>query len=175
MAIKLSKQSDIESFRALEILRAVKERAAKGESIIQLAPGQPCFGAPPAALEYAKEIIARDPQQGYTEAVGMALLRDRIAVHYRDTYKHDLDYNRIALTMGSSGGFVLAFLAAFDAGDTVALTVPTYPAYRNILKSMGLKIVEIETGPETNYQPTADLLEKSGKKSAPGATRTMSA
>ncbi|MCC7304829.1 MAG: aminotransferase class I/II-fold pyridoxal phosphate-dependent enzyme [Alphaproteobacteria bacterium] len=164
MPLKLSKRSDIESFRALENLRAVKERLAKGEDIIQLSPGQPCFGAPAQALEYAQGVISRDPQQGYTEALGMSLLRDRIAVYYRDHYKCEIDYRRVAVTIGSSGGFVFAFLAAFDAGDTVALTTPTYPAYRNILKSLNINVVEIETTAETNYQPTAALLEKSGKK-----------
>lgn len=161
---KLSKRSDIETFRALDNLRAVNARIAKGEDIIRLEAGQPCFGAPEAALQYAQDMIKNDPRQGYTDALGMTLLRDRIALYYRDQYSVDFDYNRVSVSIGSSGGFILAFLAAFDAGDTIALTTPTYPAYRNILKSLNLNIVEIETSAETNYQPTASLLEKSGKK-----------
>lgn len=162
--MKLSKRSDIETFRALDNLRAVNERIARGEDIIRLEAGQPCFGAPQAALDYAIEMIKNDPRQGYTDALGMTLLRDRIAVYYRDQYGEDLNYNRVTVTVGSSSGFILAFLAAFDAGDTIALTTPTYPAYRNILKSLNLNIIEIETRAETNYQPTAALLEDSGKK-----------
>jgi aspartate/methionine/tyrosine aminotransferase len=161
---KLSLRSDIETFRALDNLRAVNARIAKGEDIVRLEAGQPCFGAPAEALKYAQEMIKNDPRQGYTDALGMTLLRDRIALYYRDQYGADLDYNRVIVTAGSSPGFILAFLAAFDAGDTIALTTPTYPAYRNILKSLNLNIVEIETTAESNYQPTAALLEKSGKK-----------
>ncbi len=164
MALKVSKRSDIPNFRALAILSAVNERIEKGEDIIRLEAGQPCFGAPAQAIEYAKQVLDSDAKQGYTAAIGMPLLRDRIAVHYRDTYGVDLDYNNVALSMGSSAGFILAFLAAFEAGDKIGITMPTYPAYRNILKSLNLEIVEIETSAATNYQPTAELLEKSGKK-----------
>jgi aspartate/methionine/tyrosine aminotransferase len=164
MAFKPSKRSDIPNFKALDILREVAERRGAGEDIISLAPGQPSRGAPDAALDYARKVLEGDTRQGYTEAIGMRLLRDRIAVFYRERYGINLDHSRVAVTIGSSGGFVLALTAAFDVGDTVALTAPTYPAYRNFLKSIGLKVIEIETSPKTNYQPTAELLEKSGHK-----------
>ena len=164
MALKLSNRSSIESFRALENLRLVNERIAKGENIIQLSPGQPCFGAPEAALQYAQDMIKQDPRQGYTDAIGAVFLRDRISKYYSERYNAKVDASQIIVTVGSSGGFIFSFLAAFDAGDTVAITTPTYPAYRNILKSLNINIVEIPTTSETNYQPTAELLAKSGKK-----------
>ena len=64
----------------------------------------------------------------------------------------------IALTTGSSGGFLLAFLAAFDPGDRVAMASPGYPCYRNILSALGCEVVEIPCGPETRYQPTVQML-----------------
>lgn len=164
MALKLSRRSDIESFRVLDNLRAVNERIAKGENIIRLEAGQPCFGAPPETLDYARSMITNDPIQGYTDAIGMVLLRDRIGLYYRDRYGCDVDYSRIAITTGSSGGFIFAFLAAFDKGDTIAVTLPSYPPYRNILQALGINVVTIDTTPETNYQPTAELLAASGKK-----------
>lgn len=164
MTLKLSKRSDIESFRALETLRAVNERIGRGQDIIRLEAGQPCFGAPEPALAHARQVILNDPKQGYTESLGMSPLRDRVAVHYRDTYGYEMDYSRVAITTASSSGFILSFLAAFDKGDKVALTTPTYPAYRNILKSLGIEVVEIPARAEDNYQPTAKLLEECGKK-----------
>lgn len=163
MSIKCSNRSDVETFRALENLRAVNERIAHGEDIIRLEAGQPCFGAPEETLKYATEMIKNDPKQGYTDALGMTLLRDRISVYYRDRYGVDFDYNRTTVSVGSSGGFILAFLAAFDAGDTIAMVTPTYPAYRNILKSLNLNVLEIPASSETNYQPTVELLESCGK------------
>ena len=165
MSLKMSKRSTgVEGFRALTILSEVAERRAAGESIISLAPGQPCFGAPAAALKAAQNYIDHDPVQGYTAAIGTVPLRQRLARYYKDSYGLEIDYRRIAITTSSSSGFVMALLTAFDAGDTVALTTPTYPAYKNMLQSLGINIVYIETGKDDNYQPSATLLEKSGKK-----------
>lgn len=161
--LKLSSRSDIPMFQALDILRQVNERAAEGVDIKRMGAGQPCFGAPQGALDYAIEMIKRDPIQGYTEAVGMPSLRERIAAYYDSHYGVTISPNEVVIAAGSSSGFILDFLAAFDAGDRVLVTTPTYPAYRNILKSLNIEVVEIEARPEDNYQPTLELLQNCGK------------
>lgn len=150
-------------FRALDILRQVNERSAEGIDIVRMGAGQPCFGAPQPALDYAIEMIQKDPCQGYTEAIGMPSLRERIAEYYKNYYNVSVSAANIVITSGSSCGFILDFLAAFDAGDKVAVTTPTYPAYRNILKSLNIEVVEIEARAQDNYQPTLDLLENCGQ------------
>ncbi len=163
--LKNSNRSDIAMFRALDILRQVNEREATGQNIIRMGAGQPCFGAPQAALEYASEMMIKDPRQGYTEAMGMPALRERIVQYYADYYGvTDISPANIVITTGSSSGFILDFIAAFDAGDRIALTTPTYPAYRNILKSLNLEVVEIEARKTDNYQPTLDLLQNCGQE-----------
>lgn len=162
-SLKRSRRSDIATFRALDIMREVHARAAAGEDIMRMGAGQPCFGAPEAALDYARTMITADPRQGYTEAIGMLSLRERIAQYYHDYYGVKAKAENMLISVGSSGGFLLLFLAAFDAGDKIAITTPTYPAYRNILKSMNLEVIEIETAAKDNYQPTADLLETCGQ------------
>jgi len=165
MSLKLSNRSDIQTFRALKNVREVNKRIANGEDIIQMHYGQPCFGAPQAVLDLARQNITDDPIQAYTGAVGTVQLQERIARFYNEAYQiPGLDPNRIAITTGSSGAFLFAFLAAFDAGDTVAITTPTYPAYENILNALDINVVRIPTDLDTNYQPTAALLEKSGQK-----------
>jgi len=164
MALKASRRSDIPMFRALDILREANERGAKGEDIMRLEAGLPCFGVPKGVLDYAREVMANDPRQTYTEALGMPLVRDRIALYYKERYDIDLDYSRIAITVGSSGGMFMAFLSAFDTGDKVAVCTPTYPPYRNIMSTLGLEIIEIETTPETDFQPSVELLEACGAK-----------
>ncbi len=161
--MKVSKRSDIPMFRALDILRQVNERTAKGIDVRRMGAGQPNVGAPQAALEYAISKIVSDPRQGYTEAVGMPALRERIAAHYQKTYGVGVYPKNIVVTAGSSSGFILGFLAAFDAGDRVAVTTPTYPAYRNILKSLSIEVVEIESREQDNFQPTLDLLQNCGQ------------
>ncbi len=162
--LKPSNRSDIAMFQALDILRQVNEREEQGVDIVRMGAGQPCFGAPQGALDYAIEMIKKDPTQGYTQAIGMPSLRERIAEYYDSYYNVTISPANVVITGGSSCGFILDFLAAFDAGDRVAVTTPTYPAYRNILKSLNIEVVEIEARAEDNYQPTLDLLENCGEK-----------
>ena len=93
---------------------------------------------------------------GYTPAVGILELREAIAGHHRRTYGVDVDPDEVIVTTGSSGGFLLAFLAAFEVGDKVAMARPGYPCYRNVLTALGIEVVEIPTGPETRFQPTVE-------------------
>src|SRR3970282_771221 len=95
-----------------------------------------------------------------TEALGLAELRSRLAQFYRARYGVTVPSERIVITTGSSGAFLLAFLAAFDAGDKGALTAPSYPAYKNILSALGIEAIEIPVGEETHFQPTPEVLAK---------------
>jgi aspartate/methionine/tyrosine aminotransferase len=119
--------------------------------------GQPATGAPEPVLEAARRALAAD-RLGYTDALGLESLRRRIARHYGESFGIDVDWRRIAVTTGSSGAFILAFLAAFEPGDRVALASPGYPAYRNILSALGAQVASVPVGPATNFQPTPDVL-----------------
>ncbi|MEE9318193.1 MAG: aminotransferase class I/II-fold pyridoxal phosphate-dependent enzyme [Rhodospirillales bacterium] len=165
MVLKIAKRGTIPPFIVMDVLRAANEREAKGEGVLHLEVGQPGTRAPAPVLAAAAAAL-EDDLLGYTEALGLPDLRSRIAKHYQETYGIEVDPGRVVATTGSSGGFVLAFLAAFDAGDRVALASPGYPAYRNILKSLGIEVVELQVGPETNFQPTPDLIERALKESS---------
>ena len=163
MALKVARRGVVPPFIAMEVLRDANARAAAGEEVLHLEVGQPGSGAPQAVIDAAKRALDQD-QLGYTEALGIPPLRRRIARHYRDTYGIDVDPDRVVVTTGSSGAFLLGFLAAFDAGDRVALAAPGYPAYRNILAALGIEPVELLAGPETRFQPTAALLERQSER-----------
>jgi aspartate/methionine/tyrosine aminotransferase len=143
----------------MEVLRDANERAARGENILHLEVGQPSTSAPRGVIEAAKRALDRD-QLGYTEALGIAPLRQRIARHYRDMHGVSVDPARVVVTTGSSGAFLLSFLATFDPGDRVALAAPGYPAYRNILVALGITPVNLPTDAETRFQPTPALLDR---------------
>ena len=162
MALKRAARGSVPPFIVMDVMRAANERAAAGEDIVHLEVGQPATPAPGAVRAAAAAALRSDPL-GYTDATGIAELRRRIARHYGELYGLDIDPARIVVTTGSSGGFVLAFLAAFDPGDRVALAEPGYPAYRNILTALGIEAVCIETGPETRFQPTPGLLDEQGR------------
>jgi aspartate/methionine/tyrosine aminotransferase len=158
MALKTAKRAAIPPFIAMEMLRAANERAAAGERVLHLEVGQPDGSAPGPVLEAAAAALTSH-RLGYTEALGVPPLRRAIAAHYRQSYGIELDPARVVVTTGSSGAFMLGFLAAFEAGDRVALAAPGYPAYRNILLALDLEPVDIAVGPETHFQPTPELLD----------------
>ena len=158
MALKIAKRAAIPPFIAMEMLRAANERAHAGARVLHLEVGQPDGSAPGPVLEAAAAAL-RSHRLGYTEALGIPPLRRAIAQHYRRSYGIDLDPARVVVTTGYSGAFMLGFLAAFEAGDRVALAAPGYPAYRNILLALDLEPVDLAVGPDTHFQPTPDLLE----------------
>lgn len=136
----------------MDMLRAANEAAAAGRDVIHMEVGQPGSRPPGPVLEAARRALETE-RIGYTDALGIPELRERIARHYRDRYGVAIDAGRVVVTTGSSGGFILAFLAAFDHGDRIALTSPGYPAYRNILASLGIEPALIETGPADRWVP----------------------
>lgn len=158
MALKVSSRGTLPPFIVMDVLRAANQRAARGENVLHLEVGQPGTSAPRAVLDAARAALEGD-RIGYTDAAGLPSLRARIARHYGDTLGLDIDPARIAVTTGSSGGFLLSFLACFDPGDRVALAAPGYPAYRNILTALGVEPVLLETGMAQRFQPSAALLD----------------
>jgi len=142
MTLKAAKRSAIEAFIVMDVMRAANERQAQGEDVWHLEVGQPSTRAPQRVLETARDALDLE-LLGYTDAFGVPPLNNAISAHYQKTYGVDVDPSRIAVTTGSSGGFVLAFLSAFDAGDRVALVSPGYPPYRNMLKALEIEVVNL--------------------------------
>jgi len=156
--MKASSRSQVSPFAVMEIISAANARRAAGQRVLNLCVGEPSSGAPEVVRRRARELLERG-DLGYTEAVGIPALRSELAAHYRRWYGVEVDPRAVAVTTGSSGGFLLAFLAAFDPGDRVAVARPGYPAYRNILRSLGCEVVELPCGPDTRYQPTVAQLD----------------
>jgi len=162
--LKTGKGASAPPFMVMDVISAANALQAAlppgAPHIIRMEVGQPSTGAPSGARAAAgRALQGRDPM-GYTEALGRRSLRDRLALHYREWYGLDLPFQRVAVTLGASGAFPLAFLAAFDPGDRVAMASPFYPPYVNILTALGMQPVIIEAGPETRFQPSVAALER---------------
>ncbi|MBF6087354.1 pyridoxal phosphate-dependent aminotransferase [Nocardia cyriacigeorgica] len=153
-----SRRSTIPPFYVMDVWKAAAERARTHGDVLVLAAGQPSTPAPAPVLRATK--IAIDAELlGYTETFGILPLRAAIAEHHRATYGYPVDPDDVVVTTGSSGAFTLVFLAAFDPGDTVVVARPGYPAYRNTLTALGCRVVELDCGAETRFQPTVAMLE----------------
>ena len=158
MALKVANRGMVPPFIVMDVLRDALALEAGGRKIIHLEVGQPSTGIPQGAVASLTRAL-REDVLGYTMASGIVPLRERIAAHYRKTDGIDLDPARVFITTGSSAAFTLAFLTAFEAGDRVALASPGYPAYRHILKSLGVIPELIPVDASTHYAPTPDHLK----------------
>ncbi|TCU74940.1 aspartate/methionine/tyrosine aminotransferase [Bradyrhizobium sp. R2.2-H] len=152
-----SRRSDVPPFMVMDVMAAAARIEAAGGHVIHMEVGQPAAGAPRTAIAAAHAALEAG-RIDYTSALGIPSLRERIARHYRDTYGCDVSPERIVVTTGSSGGFILAFLSMFEPGDRVAVTVPGYPPYRHILTALGCEPVLIETTNETRHALTGEAL-----------------
>ncbi len=161
MAIKVAQRGRVAPFMVMDVMRSANARAAAGHDVIHLEVGEPSTGAPAAVLDAARRALDEE-DLGYTEAFGLAILRRRIAQFYEERYGAcaRVEPERVAVTTGSSGAFILAFLAAFDAGDGIAFAAPGYPGYRNITAALDLEPMPIPCGIEHGFQPTAELLDR---------------
>ena len=143
----------------MDVWLAAAERQRTHGDLVNLSAGQPSAGAPSPVRDAALAAVNRK-QLGYSVALGIPELRAAIADSYRTRYDIIVEPDDVIVTTGSSGGFLLSFLACFDAGDRVAIASPGYPCYRNILSALGCEVVELLCGPETRFQPTAEMLDR---------------
>ena len=158
-----SRRSDVPPFMVMDVMAAAARIEAAGGHVIHMEVGQPAAGAPSTAIAAAHAALEAG-RIDYTSALGIPSLRERIARHYRDVYGCDVSPERIVVTTGSSGGFILAFLSMFEPGDRVAVTVPGYPPYRHILTALGCEPVLIETTNETRHALTGEALLAAHRK-----------
>lgn len=147
-----SSRSNVDPFIVMDVMEAARKAEEAGRHIIHMEVGQPGTGAPKAAMKALASALETDAL-GYTVALGLPALRSRIAQMYGEWYNVDLNPDRVIITPGSSGGFLLAFTALFDTGDRVGIGAPGYPSYRQILKALGLTPVDLLTAPENRLQP----------------------
>ena len=157
---RVASRALVPSFQVMDILDRVAQLRAAGHYVVSLCAGEPSGGAPRGVNEAAAALHASGKSLNYTPAFGISELREAIAGHYQRWYGTAVNPRNVAVTTGASGAFMLVFLAAFNAGDRVAMARPGYPGYRNILSALGINVVEIPCDASTRFQPTPDLLDE---------------
>ncbi len=156
--MKPSRRSEVAPFFVMEMMKAADERALTGVEVLHLEVGQPTTAAPEGVRRAAVAALA-DDRLGYTPALGIDELRERIARWYDERYGVIVPTDRVAVTVGASGAFVLAAIAAFDVGARIGITAPGYAAYRNILSALDLEVVSVEVDATTRFVPTSARLD----------------
>lgn len=157
--MKVAKRGQVPPFRVMEVFRDAHAHAESGADVFHLSAGQPGCEAPEPVRQKAAKLLLEGAPLGYTDARGIAPLRQRIAQYYQETYGFHVPSERIAITVGSSSAFLLALLSAFEAGDKVAIAHPCYPAYPRMLEALGLQPVYMRASKATHFQPTLAMLQ----------------
>ena len=158
-----SARSDVPPFMVMDVMAAAARIEAAGGRVVHMEVGQPAVGAPTPALDAVRAALGKSAL-GYTESLGIASLRARIARHYSEAYRLPVTADRVIVTTGSSAGFILAFLSMFEAGDRVAIANPGYPPYRHILSALGCEPVLIDTDAATRFAITGERLRAAHAK-----------
>lgn len=154
---RVALRAGIPPFYVMDVWLAAAERQRTHGDLVNLSAGQPAAPAPAPVRAAAADALTNHTL-GYTVALGIPELREAVALSYQDRHGITVDASDVVITTGSTGGFLLAFLASFDVGDRVAVTSPGYPCYRNILSALGCEVVEVPCGPDTRFQPTVAML-----------------
>jgi aspartate/methionine/tyrosine aminotransferase len=158
--LQVAQRANVPPFHVMDMIEAASRRQREYGDVLSLLAGQPLTGAPEPVRAEAVRLLESGAPLGYTPAIGIVELREAIAGHHRRTHGLEVSADDVVVTTGASGGFLLAFLAAFEAGDRVAMARPNYPCYRNVLTALGCEVVELPSGPETRFQPTLEQLEQ---------------
>jgi aspartate/methionine/tyrosine aminotransferase len=162
MTLKIGKSNHIPAFLAMQVMQSAQQRETEGHDIVHLEVGQPSTPPPRRVCTALSAALDNTAAHGYSVALGQPALRQRIAAHYADWYGLTADWRHIAITPGSSLGFAIAFLAAFDAGDHIAIATPGYPAYRNLMVALGLVPDLVPARAAQAWMPDLQALEKAG-------------
>ena len=157
--MKNSKRSKVDPFIVMDVMESARKAEASGKNIIHMEVGQPGTAAPKLAQEYLKKELSVNTL-GYTVTLGIPELRKKIARLYGDWYNLDLNPERVVVTNGSSGAFILSFTSLFDSGERVGIGSPGYPSYRQILKSLDLIPIDIQTEIQNSFQPIPEDIKK---------------
>jgi aspartate/methionine/tyrosine aminotransferase len=160
--LKIGRAARVPPFHVMDVIAAANRKQARlaplAPHVIRMEVGQPGTGAPAGAVLAAQNALKSGNPLGYTEALGLPSLREAIGAHIQHWYGLNIPRARIAVTTGASGAFPLAFLAAFDPGDRVALAAPFYPPYVNILTALGIEPVILQASAAHRFQPTPEQL-----------------
>jgi len=155
----VARRANVPPFHVMDLLAAAAERRRTHGDLLDLVAGQPSTPAP-APVRAAAHRALDEEVLGYTVALGIPSLREAICAHHRRMHGLEVSPDDVVVTTGSSGGFLLTFLAAFEPGDRVAIARPGYPCYRNVLTALGCEVVELPAGPGSRFQPTVEMLEE---------------
>ena len=140
---------------AFEVLAKAKALEAKGKSMIHLEIGEPDFATPKTIIDAGiKHLLTGEVK--YTPAAGLPELREKIAAFYRQRYGVSVNPQRIFVTPGASGAFLLAFGVSLNPNEELLMADPCYPCNSNFVTLFGGKTNSIAVDASSRYQLSSE-------------------
>ncbi len=159
MQPRASRIGKIRPFIVMELLARARALEAQGKRIIHLEIGEPDFPTPKSIARAGLDAIAAGHVR-YVQAAGLPQLRQAIAAFYQKRYGVSIAAERIFLTPGGSGAFLLALALLLEPAKRVLMTDPGYPANPNFVHLFSGVPEAIPVSAATNFHLTAKLVRE---------------
>lgn len=156
-----AKSQKVKPFYVMELLEKAQALEADGADVVHMEVGEPDFPTPPSIKEAATRAI-RESRTFYTHSLGLAELRERIAAHYAESRGVKISPERVIVTSGTSGAFLLLAAVLLNRRRNLFISDPGYPCYRNFGILFDAHVVPIPVSGESRFQITTESLEKTG-------------
>ncbi len=154
-------------FYVMELLQRAKQLEAEGRDVIHMEIGEPDYPTPEFIVEAGIKLI-QTGEIKYTAAAGLPELRKKISEFYKKKYALQIDYERIFITPGASGAFLLALGVSLNPDEEILMADPCYPCNNNFVQFLGGRTRFVNVGASTEYQLTADLIYKNWQQNSKG-------
>jgi len=140
------------------IVMDILAEARKYEDIIHMEIGEPDLEPSPKVIETLERAV-KEKKFFYTPALGLWELREKISEFYRNKYGVEISPERVIVTTGTSGAFLVAYAITLNAGDRIILPDPSYPCYKNFAHLLDVEPVFVNVGRETNYEIRKEMIQ----------------
>jgi aspartate/methionine/tyrosine aminotransferase len=166
-ALLADRTAKIVPFYVMALLDRAKQLESEGRDIIHMEVGEPDFATPKTIVDAGIKQLQTGNIK-YTPAAGLPELRGKIAKYYQSHYAVSIEKERIFVTPGASGAFLLALAASINPGDEILMSDPCYPCNHNFIKLFEGKAITIPVDASTAYQLTAELIKRYWTESTKG-------
>ena len=140
---------------AFAVLAKAAELQRQGRDVINLGIGQPDFKTPPHIVEAAVKAL-RDGEHGYTDATGIAPLREAVAEDLHRRLGVEVSPDLVLIMPGGKVTMFMAILMFGEAGADIVYPDPGFPIYRSMIEFTGARPVPAPMREENGFAFSAE-------------------
>ncbi len=140
---------------AFAVLARAAELQRQGRDVVNLGIGQPDFKTPPHIVEAAVKAL-RDGEHGYTDATGIAPLREAVSADLHRRLGVEVSPDRVLITPGGKFAMYMAIQMFGAEGAEIVYPDPGFPIYRSMIDFTGARAVPAPMREENGFAFSAE-------------------